>query len=772
MTAASDQAGMLEPSPWGMWSDAAAYLVDSWERGVLYLDVLRQRGDQRQAYLAEQAPNVLSFEGELVLDGRGLERPVNYGLVRIKPPAGVVLEPTKRPFVVVDPRAGHGPGIGGFKADSEIGVALRAGHPCYFVGFLPRPVPGQTVEDVMRAETAFLGKVVALHPEAKGRPVVVGNCQAGWQLMMTAATRPELFGPIIIAGSPLSYWAGKRGVNPMRYSGGLLGGSWLTALTGDLGRGIFDGAWLVANFEGMNPANTLWTKQYNLYSKIDTESERYLGFERWWGGHVLLNAEEMQYIVDNLFVGNKLATAELVTADGVRIDLRNIRSPIIVFCSKGDDITPPPQALGWITDLYASVEDIRAHGQTIVYAVHESIGHLGIFVSAGVAKKEHGEFASNIDFIDVLPPGLYEAVITPRGPDDANADLISGDYLLRFAARDLNDVRAIVGDEPEDERRFATVARLSEVNLGLYRTFLQPWLRPAVSEPLAEWMRQVHPLRLQYELLSSRNPFLGGLDRLAEQVRANRRAVPADNPFRRAELEVSGHIEAALKAGGELRDRWLEQLFLAAYGSPVLQALVGLKASDALPRRRPGEEPEHAEWVAREAARLRRRIGEGGLREAVIRSLIYVQLAERVADERAFNLLQRLRQEEGEELELDAFKALVRDQFLMLLLDPEKALATLPRLLEAGPADRIGTMLDKLRRVIDAAGPLGATGRERLAAVEQIFKDAARGVEAGRPPSSAEAKAALVAAKAPLVWSVDSNADGAQRRRRGGASAG
>ena len=105
----------------------------------------------------------------------------------------------------------------------------------------------------------------------------------------------------------------------------------------------------------------------------------------------------MQYIVDNLFVGNKLSTAQLVTSDGMRIDLREIRSPIIVFCSKGDNITPPQQALGWITDLYSSIEDIRAHGQTIVYCVHESVGHLGIFVSGGVAKKEHEEFASNID---------------------------------------------------------------------------------------------------------------------------------------------------------------------------------------------------------------------------------------------------------------------------------------------------------------------------------------------------------------------------------------
>jgi hypothetical protein len=77
------------------------------------------------------------------------------------------------------------------------------------------------------------------------------------------------------------------------YTGGLVGGSWLAAFTSDLGHGKFDGAWLVHNFEDLNPSNTLWSKQYNLYSKIDTEPPRYLGFERWWGGHVNLNAEEI-----------------------------------------------------------------------------------------------------------------------------------------------------------------------------------------------------------------------------------------------------------------------------------------------------------------------------------------------------------------------------------------------------------------------------------------------------------------------------------------------
>ena len=125
---------------------------------------------------------------------------------------------------------------------------------------------------------------------------------------------------------------------------------------------------------------TTWVVSSRVIWVIDTEAPRYLGFERWWGGHVNLNGAEIQAIVDDLFVGNKLAAGEIRTSDGAAIDLRNIRSPIVVFCSKGDNITPPQQALGWILDLYEDIDEIRAYGQTIVYTIHETVGHLGIFV--------------------------------------------------------------------------------------------------------------------------------------------------------------------------------------------------------------------------------------------------------------------------------------------------------------------------------------------------------------------------------------------------------
>ena len=110
------------------------------------------------------------------------------------------------------------------------------------------------------------------------------------------------------------------------------------------------------------------------------------------------------------------------------------QSPIIVFCSFGDDITPPQQALDWILDLYDDVDDLIANGQTIIYSLHQSIGHLGIFVSGKVAKKEHEEFVLNMNLIDVMPPGLYEVVLTEADGTVSPRDLVEGKYIAKARA--------------------------------------------------------------------------------------------------------------------------------------------------------------------------------------------------------------------------------------------------------------------------------------------------------------------------------------------------
>lgn len=585
---------------------------------------------------------------------------------------------------------------------------------------MPEPVPGQTIEDIVFAEATFLERVIELHPKAEGKPAVIGNCQAGWSVMMVAGTRPELFGPIILAGAPLSYWAGVHGKNPMRYSGGLLGGSWLTALTSDLGNGKFDGAWLVSNFENLNPANTLWSKQYNLYSKVDTEAPRYLEFEQWWGGHVMLNGEEMQFIVDELFVGNKLATGKITFSNGANVDFRNVKSPIVVFCSKGDNITPPQQALGWITDLYSSMDDIRSHGQTIVYAVHESIGHLGIFVSGSVAKKEHEEFVSNIDLIDVLPPGLYEAVITPKNAADSRADLIDGDYLVRFVPRTLEDVSAIVKNSIEDDRKFATTARISEINLGLYKTFMQPWIRMWANDGMVEWSKKMHPVRIQYEMFSANNPMMRSLDTLVDLVKQNRQPVAESNIFWQAQKQYSEWVVNSLNTYRDVRDKMLEEYFHAVFGSPLLQAMVGLSGSDELPRHRPVDEAQHRALVASKIEELRRDVAVGGAREATMRALIYVGMPERAVDERVFNLLRQMRGKVTDTMTLQEFKVMLRKQYFMLTIDERSAVAAIPEMLASDPT-RVAEYNEAFRKIVEVAGLTSDASRKRYAEMEKIF---------------------------------------------------
>ena len=323
--------------------------------------------------------------------------------------------------------------------------------------------------------------------------------------MMAACMRPDLVGPILIAGAPLSYWAGVRGKNPMRYLGGMLGGSWLTRLTSDLSNGIFDGSWLVANFDSGKPSNTLWGKQYNVWANPEQQEKRYLQFEKWWSDFVVMRGEEMQYIVDNLFIGNKLSTAQIVTSDGIRLDLRDIKSPIICFCSHGDNITPPQQALDWILDCYENVEEIRRAGQTILYCLNQKVGHLAIFVGTEVAAKEHAGFMNYMELIDSMPPGLYEIVIAQKPGPAAGAGDVSS-YDLSIEERGLEDIRALGCNSLEDEREFAAVARVSELTNAFYQNYLEPWVKAMISPQLALATRELNPLRLRYSSLLRPEP--------------------------------------------------------------------------------------------------------------------------------------------------------------------------------------------------------------------------------------------------------------------------
>lgn len=661
---------------------ASEYLRDASERFVLFLETLCQRGDAAIAREKDEFRPVLAFDYDMVLDGRSLPDPVNYALVRIRPPAGTA-EPGEdaRPWVIIDPRAGHGSGIGGFKSESEVGVALKHGHPVYFVIFFRDPEPGQTLADVCAAEAAFLREVHDRHPHAP-KPLVTGNCQGGWAAMILAATHPDLMGPVVIAGAPLSYWAGEKGRNPFRYFGGIAGGAVPAALTSDLGGGRFDGANLVFNFELLNPGKTWFRKNYDLFANVDRDANHFLDFERWWSGFYFMNDNEIRWIVENLFIGNRLTRGEAVLSDGTPVDLKRIEPPVIVFASHGDNITPPQQALNWIADLYSTAKEIEASGRVIIYTLHDSIGHLGIFVSAQVANKQHEQIGSVVKTIESVAPGLYEMLIVKT------KDVTS----VSFEARSIDDVLAL-DDGREEEVEFAAVSGWSEWATKTYELTLQPVIRAVVTPEMARAQKRVHPLRQQQYWLSHRNPLLVNFGELAEEVRSRRTPAGKDNPLVQLEHIAADTIEQSWNLWRDSRDAGIELLFHGLYGTPWMKHVGSLHQT-----RRPSHDVSRLPHI-QEAIR---KAGLGGYAEGIVRMMILLARTRgsvrRDRLERSDRLLHS--RPPFNSMTPEMRSRMIYEQSLIVEFAGPEAITTLENLL-SDPVDRYSA----LNLVLDVAGP-------------------------------------------------------------------
>ena len=112
----------------------------------------------------------------------------------------------------------------------------------------------------------------------------------------------------------------------------------------------------------------------------------------------------------------------------------------------------------------------------------------------------------------------------------------------------------------------------------------------------------------------------------------------------------------------------------------------------------------------------------GGLRAATVRALLYIGKARGAVDERSFAVVRRLRGDPNlaPSTSLAEFKALVREQFYLLLIDQEAALAAIPKMLPEDAATR-RLALDAIKRVLTAFGPFQGEDQVRLAKITQLF---------------------------------------------------
>jgi hypothetical protein len=323
----------------------------------------------------------------------------------------------------------------------------------------------------------------------------------------------------------------------------------------------------------------------------------------------------------------------------------------------------------------------------------------------------------------------------PRTEATPHADLVEGEHVLSISRRGIDDVRAIVQPDPASDRRFATAAYVSNFNLGLYRSFVQPWVHAMVTPWAADLASRLHPLRVPYESWSDRNPLASSVAHLAENVRETRTRVGADNPFWQMQNAMSNAIEASLDFYRDTRDAAVENAFEAIYGMPWLQAMAGLPPQRddeaAAPLTEPGDSEERSASIAAAHQHLREDMAKGGLLEAAVRALLFVRRTHGEADERRFNLAREMLGTLSDRGIL-AFKETVRAQAALLRLDDSAAIDALPGMLaNAAQAD-----IRNAARDIDKLGmTLDIDDRERadLARVLSIFEAASKAKTTGRP---------------------------------------
>ncbi|MBM5573795.1 DUF3141 domain-containing protein [Deefgea sp. CFH1-16] len=242
-------------------------------------------------------------------------------------------------------------------------------------------------------------------------------------------------------------------------------------------------------------------------------------------------------------------------------------------------------------------------------------------------------------------------------------------------------------------------------------------IRLAVNTPLNQYLKSCFAALAPASVFSNQNPMMSMLPQCAEWVRQHRQPVAADNPFLKWQNLFSEQMMSALNLYRDQRDRAMEQLFISIYGSPILQQMLGI--TEASCPAISDISPERQAFIQQRIAHFNANMAEGGLREAVIRALLYIGMAGDGVDERAFNAL-RLIRSQNEALPLSEFKQKLREQYFSLRLDQDRALATMVDMLPADLAKRQAA-LDVIRRIVQATGEMSAAATARLHEIETLF---------------------------------------------------
>jgi hypothetical protein len=125
---------------------------------------------------------------------------------------------------------------------------------------------------------------------------------------------------------------------------------------------------------------------------------------------------------------------------------------------------------------------------------------------------------------------------------------------VHYEYRTMDDIRAINPEGREEEAMFSTIAKISEFNASIYKTWMRPWVKMMATRKTADALGKLNPMRMQRQIFSDTFPMAGFIREQADLARSNRQSIANDHPMRVLEKKMAAQITDSLNKYRDDRD--------------------------------------------------------------------------------------------------------------------------------------------------------------------------------------------------------------------------
>ncbi|UCF08742.1 MAG: class III poly(R)-hydroxyalkanoic acid synthase subunit PhaC [Thermoplasmata archaeon] len=196
---------------------------------------------------------------------------------------------------------------------------------------------------------------------------VLGYCMGGTLAVMYVALHPEKVRNFVLMAAPLDFeadqgllkqWSNKDYFHPDK----------LVDTVGNV-----PGEFLNFGFLLLDPVNNLYTKYLKFIEKVDNEDfvKMFFRMEKWINDGIPLAGEAYREFIKKCYQENLLVKSKL-TINGHRVNLKNIKMPLLSLVAQYDHLVPPESSMSF-NDLVPSSDK---------YMIMFPTGHIGLSVSS------------------------------------------------------------------------------------------------------------------------------------------------------------------------------------------------------------------------------------------------------------------------------------------------------------------------------------------------------------------------------------------------------